>query len=321
MAHTFGDYPRLAFAIPFSNLSFGAWTDTTYPEGWDLFGAGTASTWEKYTPGFDLSRALALGETGTPAGANSLAQDIALPDYIEDGQVTRGGACVISDLEGSYGACRVITRFYQGVGPYPALVDVYDATPTADWEIIETDSSGNIDADTLTNIAVRVYTSQYESETNVVGVVDCIKLEYGRTTSERYYTFTRFPELSGLDIRPLTFRKDERTGRGSLRSYDSTGGNAKWRIVLPFENVPASFVEVLEEFWRKNRGLDDGIQRPLCLTHCLTDPTSAHNSGADYLKRPPWIICNIINKDFPFKHSGSWLGAGMYNGTLTFEEI
>lgn len=321
MAHSFGDYPVLAYAIPFVNLSFGAWAGGTYPDSWALFGSGVNASWAKYTPGFDLSRAIKIAETGAPVNNSAIYQSITLPDYIQHGQKTRVGGCAITDLEGAYGAGQAAIILYQGIaGPFPALAG-FSLDNSTTWEIGDLDSTGDIDTSGHTNIAIRIYVWQYAAETDPAVVIDCLKAEYGRSITERYYTFTRFPELSGLDIRPMTFRKNDRTGRGGLRSYDPTGGATKWRVVLPFENVPASFVEVLEEFWRNNRGLEDGISRPLCLTHNLTDPTSAHTAGHDYLKRPPWIVCNIVDEYFPFKHVGSWLGAGMYSGSLTFEEI
>ena len=323
MAHAFGDYPRLAFAIPLANLSFGAWTDTTYPDAWTLRGSGTAAAWAKYAPGFDLTRAIKLSQTGVPSApyASTIENVIALPDYIENGQATRLGYCAISDLGGSYGAAVCSAKSFQhDGGGYLDLSSSWLPSNDPDWIIKEVDSSNNITT-AITEIGIFCEVRSYNSESDPACVFDCFKVEYGRSVSERYWTFTRFPELSGLDIRPMTFRKDERTGRGSLRSYDNTGGAVKWRIVLPFENVPVSFVEVITEFWRRNRGLDDGIQRPLCLTHCLTDPASSHLSGEDYLKRPPWIICNITNEYLDFKHVGSFLGAGMYSGSLTFEEI
>lgn len=321
MSHTFGDYPTLGFAVPFENLSFSIWTDTTYPDQWELDGSGTDSDCNKYTPGFDQTRGMKLEET--PGGAvatanNAVGQTIAIPDYFPNGQATRIGYCAISDLEGSYGAAYASVILYQITGGTQVLAS-YSLSNSTTWQIAEVNSTNNVNTSTYSDFKILCQVISYNSEADPAGAFDCLKVEYGRSTSERYWTFTRAPELSGLKVEEITFREDERGGRGDLRSYDSTGGAIKWRITMPFENVPESFVEAINDFWRKSRGLEDGIARPLCLTHYLTDPTAAATSGEDYLKRPPWIICQMVKKDF--QHFGSFLGAGMYDGVIVFEEI
>lgn len=145
---------------------------------------------------------------------------------------------------------------------------------------------------------------------------DCIFAEYGRTTSERYYTFTRKPAFQGLDPYPVTFTQDERTGVGKRRTWDPTGGAVKWIIKMPFQNIPGAMVDSLYQFFRRNKGLDDAEGVHLVLHHKLVDTSDSFN-----LRMPPWIICDIANKDWPFKFSGGYLGAKLWSGTLIFEEV
>ncbi len=318
MAYTFGALPTLGFALPFKNTSFGKWTGDL-PDQWEKIAATPTGTHSEYNPGFDLSRACLISDSGVCPSpvSNTLGQYIDVPDNIANGQATHIGACVHSDLGGSYGAGYAVVKLFQLTTGDLANMG---AQNHAYWEIIEADSSVNINT-ANGDLLLKFETRSYASESDPAALFDCLMAQYGRTTTERYYTFTHYPDLSGVDIRPFTFAQDKRGGGGDMYSFDQTGGAVKWRITFPFENVPSSFVEVLNEFWAYNRGLY-GPARPLVLRHNLVNVSAAHTTGHEFLRRPPWIVCRIVNEEFPFQTpAGSFLSADMFNGTLVFEEI
>ena len=104
MAYTFGAVPEIAFALPFNNLSFQLWEDTI-PDQWAIDGSATG-TRTAYDPGFDLTRAAKIADTGEiPSGVyNRLENVIDRPDYILNNQQIRASYCALSDLGGSAGA-------------------------------------------------------------------------------------------------------------------------------------------------------------------------------------------------------------------------
>jgi hypothetical protein len=79
-------------------------------------------------------------------------------------------------------------------------------------------------------------------------------------------------------------------------------------------------VEALHEYFVWNKGLGAYAPAPLVLHHKLVDTSAAHTAGDEFLGRPPWIICDIADVAWPFQPAGSFAGADLYNGTLTFLE-
>ena len=318
MVHVYGDPPAIAFAVPFNNLSFAAW-EAALPDAWAYYDGTPTGTHAAYNPGFDLSPALKISDTGVKdsAAANRLVNSIAMPAYMLNGQVTRLGACLWGDLAGAAGAGYPVVKAYSGTTELAAAV----SAGLTSWAIVETNSSANI-ATADATLSLRLQERSHNSEADPASLFDCLVLEYGRTVSERYYTFAYRPEFHPDLIEGfLPGRKSERGAVGKLREYDTMAGRPKWRVTMPFRNVPPSFVEALEEFWVRNKGLAGYPGIPLVLHHNLTDPAASHTTGHDYLRIPPWIICNISETYWPFKPSGSHLGAKIYSGTLTFEEI
>lgn len=320
MAHTFGQAPELALAIPFENLSFQSW-ENTLPDQWKLDDGSPTGARVRYNPGFDLTRALQITDTGVvSSAANGLIQEIDLPDYIPNGQLTKVGGTVISDLEGSYGAAIAAITLAQNSGAY--YIRTASAQNNPEWALIDYGNSTNPINTAYSDISLLVEITSYDSEEDPGGVFDCLFAHHGRTVSERSYVFAYRPSFHDKLIEAfLPGARQERGGIGKLRSYDTMGGIPKWRVIFPFSGVPASFVEVLEEFWAWNKGLQGFPGVHLMLYHYLTDPAAAHTGGHEYLRTPPYIICDIVENTWPFSPSGAYLGAGIYDGTLTFEEV
>jgi len=317
MSYTFGALPTLGFALPFRNLSFGKWSGAL-PDQFAYLAGTPTGTHSEYNPGFDLSRACRITDTGVISSAsNTLVQYIDLPSYIPNGQVTHVGAAVLSDLGGSYGSGKAVVKLIQVTTG--DLASIYNEN-VASWAIIDGNSTAGINT-ANGDLGIKFEIRSYNSEADPAGLFDCLMAQHGRTAAERYYAFTHYPDLSGVEITPFTFSVDKRGAGGDLLSYDQTGGAVKWRIKFPFFNVPSAFVEVLNEFWAYSRGLY-GPARPIVLTHNLVNVSAAHTTGQDFLHRPPWIICKIVNDELPFQTpAGQFLGADMFDGTLIFEEV
>ncbi len=314
MAYVFADYPELGFAMPFLNLSFERW-DGTLPEEWATAGSPTG-TRAKYNPGFDLTRALKISETGVVAAStNRLIQSIDLPDYMDNGQQIRSGYVEKSDLAG-HGAAQAAMRVAQNTLAYQLIM--FYAEDDSAWSIFTrgSDITGNHINTSHSDISLDCFVTSYNSEANPGALFDCFFVEYGRSTSEQYYTLTRKPEFSGLDIFPQTFVRSDRTGVAKRRTWDSTGGAVKWNVKFPFVNIPGALVDALYDFWIRNQGLDDHEAVHLVLHHKMIDTSKAYD-----IRTPPWIICDIANTKFPFKRSGGYLGAELWSGTLIFEEV
>lgn len=314
MAYTFADYPELAFAFPFLNCSFERW-DGTLPESWELEDATPNGARVKYNPGFDSTRGIKISDTGViTAPENGIKQTIVLPSFIENGQKTRGGCARINSLGGAYGNSLAVVDLWQNGEVHQLLNSPWGAI-SASWGLDRWESVIDIDtAHTDLTLMAQVYS--YVGSSAPAAVFDCLFAEYGRTITERYYTFTRKPEFSGLDVFASTFVQTERTGVAKRRTWDSTGGAVKWTVTLPFVNIPGAMYDALFEFFRRNKGLDDKSGVHLVLHHKLVDTTDAYN-----LHIPPWIICDIADANWPLKYSGSFLGAKLFSGTLTFEEV
>lgn len=311
MAYTFADYPELAFAFPFLNCSFERW-DGTLPEEWTQ-AATPAGTRTKYNPGFDSTRGLLISNPGT-AGSNYIRQSITLPSFILNGQKIRAGCARKNSLGGAYGNALAVICVFQNSYGYSLLGAPY-GTSSASWGLDRFESTSDINA-SYTDIALLAEIYSRSGAADPAAAFDCLFAEYGRSITERYYTFTRKPEFSGLDVFASTFVQTERTGVAKRRTWDSTGGAVKWTVVMPFVNIPGAMVEALRDFWNRNKGLEDKAGVHLVLHHKLVDTTDAYN-----LHIPPWIICDIAEPAWPFKYSGSFLGAKLFSGTLTFEEV
>lgn len=317
-AHTFLQPPELGLAFPFDNLSFQRW-DGALPDCWARPTSSTTGTMAKYVPGFDMTRALKISDTGVVSTmTNALDNAIALPAYIQNGQALRAGYSEISALAG-YGAAKAVLVVGQDNFAHQQIGSLYREND-ASWYLQQWNSGTGIDT-SHADLAIRLYVLSSGGSSAPAVAFDALFVEYGRTTAERYYAFPYMPEASGVRISPFTFGKSDRTGRGKRRTYDPTGGAVKWRVVFPFQNIPDTFVEVLSEFWRINKGLDDRPGRPLVLHHYIQDPAAVHTTGHDWLKRPPFIICDIVEEELPFQQVGSFLGRKIFTGTLTFEEI
>jgi len=316
--HTYGQFPEIAFAIPFSNLSFEAW-EAALPDSWAYVSGSPTGTHAANYPGFDLTRALKISDTGVKASSalNTLVNSIAMPSYLLNGQVTRLGACLWGDLEGAAGAGYPVVKARSGTTELAAAV----SAGLTSWQIVTTNSSANI-ATADSTLSLTLQERSHNSEADPASLFDCLVLEYGRTITERYYTFTHRPEFHpNLIQAELPGRTSERGSVGARRSYDNKAGRPKWRVTMPFRNVPASFVEALQDFWIRNQGLAGYPGIHLVLHHHLSDPASTHTAGHDYLKIPPWIICDIVEAAWPFTPAGAHLGAKIFSGTLTFEEV
>jgi hypothetical protein len=322
MAHTFGQALEIGLALPFVNLSFQHWEDTL-PDQWVYVETSPSGTHGK-DRGFDLTPSLKITDTGqiTSTPDNRLQQEILLPDWIENGQHVRGGGCFFNNYGSPYGISQTVVKLTQNSGAVSVINNGYsNATSWAIHTFNDLIALSTSYTDLIIGLELRSY-NPGTPETDPAGAWDCLFFEVGRTIASRYDTLTHFPEFHPNLIESFSpGRKSERGGRGKRRSYDRMGGAVKWRVTLPFVNVPASFVEILEEYYIHNKGLDNQTRKPLVLHHHLTDPSAAHTAGHQYLKTPPWIICDIVEEKWPFRPSGAYLGAGMYSGTLTFEEI
>jgi len=313
MAYTFGDYPEIAFALPFENLSFERWDDTL-PDQWEYHEVTPTGSHDKYNPGFDSTRAIKISDTGVITSAdNTLVQSIDLPSYIENNQIIRAGACILSDLGGVYGAGIGVLKITQNAYGYQPVST--SSENSASWALIRADSTNPL-LTAYSDLHIYIETRSYNSEADPACLFDCFFAEYGRSVAERYYTFPRKPEFQGLNPYPMTFSQNERTGRGKRRTWDPTGGAVKWTIEMPFQNIPGAMVDALYQFYRRNKGLDDAEGVHLVLHHKLIDTSDSYS-----LRMPPWLICDIANDDFPFRYSGGYLGAKLFSGTLIFEEV
>lgn len=314
MAYTFADYPEIAFAVPFENTSFERW-DATLPDQWAQTHSPGAGTRAKYNPGYDSTRALDIHDTGViTSPQNGIKQTLTLPSYMTNGQKTRAGMAALNTVSG-YGTSKAVIAVTQNSGALAICNYKYNAV-SASWQLCRYDSDADINTSyTDLVLALSVYSSD-GAATNPAALFDNVFMEYGRTASERYYTFTRKPEFNGLDAFAETFCQAERTGRGKRRTWDATGGAVKWTLVLPFVNIPLSMVDALEQFVRGNKGLDDKEKPHLVLHHKLIDTSESSRTGL-----PPWLICDIADEKSNWKYSGGWLGAKLFSGTLTFVEV
>ena len=314
--YTFADYPELAFALPFENLSFERWDDTL-PDTWVQLPSPSGSR-TKYNPGFDSTRALKISDTGTITSGplNVLRQVITLPSYIRNGQKICGGMVAINSLGTPSGNARAAIAINQNTFAHNLIDHQYPPVASAAWQICRYDSTADINT-SYTDLAVGLKVYSWDGATSdPAALYDCIFAEYGRTIDERFYIFPRKPEFSGLDVFAETFIQSERTGRAKRRTWDATGGAVKWTVVLPFVNIPGAMVDALYEFWRGNKGLDDKEGAHLVLHHKLIDMADAYN-----LHIPPWLVCDIAEERWPFKYAGGFLGAKLFSGTLTFVEV
>jgi hypothetical protein len=315
LGYNFGDFPELAFALPFVNGSFDRW-DGVLPENWALIYGTPDGTRTKYNPGFDSTRALKIADTGVITSAeNGIKQTLALPPYILNGQKIHAGMCVLNSLGSPAGNAKAAIAIWQNAGSYQPVGQAYSGLSSS-WQICRYPSTANLNTSYADlGLSLSVYSAD-SGGTDPSAIFDCVFAEYGRTVDERSYVFPRKPEFSGLDYFAETFVQNERTGVAKRRSWDPTGGAVKWTFVMPFVNIPGAMVEALEEFFLRNRGAGDGEGVHLVLHHKLIDPTDAYN-----LHMPPWIICDIAETKWPFKYSGGFLGAKLFSGTLTFEEV
>lgn len=313
MAYTFADYPEIAFALPFENLSFERWDDTL-PEEWENYSGSPTGTRTSHNPGFDLTRALKIEQSGVVSvTTNALKQEIITPDYIQNGQHIRGGMVIKSDLEGSYGAGKGFLIVGQNGLSLTNLV-TWRENETS-WNIQRADSINAINTG-YSDLIILLYINSYSSESDPACLFDCIFAEYGRDISERYYAFIRKPAFQGIEMIPQTFVQDERTGIGKRRTWDPTGGAVKWRIKFPFIDIPGAMADALYEFFSRNKGLDDSEGVHLVLHHMLIDTSESYN-----LRQSPWIVCDIANDTFPLSFSGGYMGAKLWSGTFVFEEV
>jgi hypothetical protein len=257
-----------------------------------------------------------ISDTGTVSSSqNGIKQTLVLPSYILNGQKTCVGMCVLNSLGTPAGNANACISLWQNAGAYYPVANVYSGL-SASWQICRYDSSADLNT-TYADIGMflRVY-SAATGGTDPASLFDCVFAQYGRTITERTYIFPRKPEFSGLDVFASTFVKTERTGIAKRRTWDPTGGAIKWKIVMPFVNIPGDMVEALHDFFIGNKGGNDKEGVHLVLHHKLIDPTDTYN-----LHIPPWLICDIAETDWPFKFSGGFLGAKLFSGTLTFEEV
>jgi len=321
MAYDFASYPEIGIAIPFKNMSFSKWDADDMPVDWETIQGTPDGTREKYSPGYSATPALQISEddTGVSDTNNGILQEYgALPDYIPNNQIVRAGAVFISDLGGSYGAGAARIKFWQKTGGYQKVAEVA-SNDSSEWELVQANETNAI-VTSKDDIEVQVNVASHDGSTYPAAVFDRLFIEHGRTYDERYYTFTRYPEHSGIKCEEMTFNRLTRATSGELSGFDASGGNAKYKIVLPFIGIPASMVEALHDFFVWNKGLGAYDPVPLVFHHKLVDVTAGHTSGDNFLGRPPWIICDIANEVFPFYPAGSFAGADLYNGTITFLE-
>jgi hypothetical protein len=314
--YAFADFPELAFALPFENLSFERW-DATLADQWaQEYSPGTGAR-AKYNPGFDSTRAIRISDTGiiVSGAQNGIKQTIAVPSYMLNGQKTRAGMATINSLGSPYGDSRAAIALVQPSGG-PNLINYSYPGRSAAWQLWRPDSTADLNT-TYTTLQLILRIASWDGATSdPAALYDCIFAEYGRTIAERYYTFARKPEFSGLDVFAETFVQSERTGRAKLRTWDATGSAVKWTVVMPFVNIPGAMVDALYEFFRRNKGLDDKEGVHLVLHHKLIDTADAYN-----LHIPPWLVCDIAEERWPFKYAGGFLGAKLFSGTLTFVEV
>lgn len=319
MTYILGQAPELALAFPFVNMSFGKWTGTL-PDSW-LENSPAHGTKEKYRPGFDLTQGVKIYESGVVADLNNrIYQAITLPGNVPNAQKIRAGFAYIDSFAGR-GETAAVLLISQNGTSYQLIHSIATPHPSAVWRLFSAESTSVNISTAYTDLAYSIRAQSGGGTSDPAVAYDCLFAEYGLSAAEAYYTFTHSPAVSGIDIRPMLFGKSERTGSASLRRFDTTGGAVKWKITFPFQNVPASFVETMAKFWEWNKGLGAYEPVPLVLHHYLLNPAASHTAGDDYLRRPPWLICNIMDEEFPFSHAGSFLGAELYNGTLNFEEI
>lgn len=317
MPYIFADYPELAFALPFENLSFERW-DATLPDSWvQEYSPGTGAR-AKSNPGFDSTRAIRISDTGiiTSGATNGIKQVIAVPSYMLNGQKTRVGMAQKNSLGSPNGDARAAIALLQPSGG-PALINFhYHPARSAAWAITDSESTADLNT-SYANLSLILRTYSWDgAASDPAALYDCVFAEYGRAITERYYAFARKPEFSGLDVFAETFAQNERTGRAKRRTWDASGGAVKWSIVMPFVNIPGAMVDALYEFFRRNKGLDDKEGVHLVLHHKLIDTADAYN-----LHIPPWIVCDIAEERWPFRFSGGFLGAKLFSGTLTFVEV
>jgi hypothetical protein len=275
-------------------------------------GAGTRA---KYNPGFDSTRAMQISDTGViTTSENGIKQELVLPAYIQNGQKIRAGLTRKDSLGGSYGNSFVAIDVRQNGWSYSLLGNPYGSV-SSNWVLDRFESTQDINT-SYSDLWFLIRAYSRSGASAPAALIDCIFAEYGRTITERYYALTRKPAFSGLDVFASTFVQTERTGVAKRRTWDPTGGAVKWTVVMPFMDIPGAMVEALRDFWNRNKGLEDKAGVHLVLHHKLVDTTDAYN-----LHIPPWIICDIAETNWPFKYSGSFLGAKLFSGTLTFEEV
>ena len=323
MTVTLGTFPEIGFLPgPLKNLSFQKWEGTTYPDQWDTNQGGSATgVFASYAPGFDATPGLKITDTGVIAvDTNTIINTVDLYSWIPNNQIARLNLAVISNITGQ-GLGTVWCKLYQSSGGWRDIVSISSFNGAADQWAIEQANETNAILTAKSDIGIMLQVRSYSGSSNPGGVYDCIAPQVGLTYDSRYYTFPVKPEFNGSSMKPFTFVRRDRTGGGSQRTWDSTGGAVKWRIIMPFINVPAVFYNKMFEFWRRNRGLDGLEAAPLVLNHMIFDPLASYTSGQEYLNRPPWIICNEVSSEFPLVESGGFYGAKLFSGTFVFEEI
>jgi len=322
MTVALGAFPEIGLLPgPFKNLSFQKWEGTTYPDQWDNYHGTPLGTHAPYAPGFDATPGDLITEPGViVTAANTIRNEVDLYNWVPDNQVFRVQCAIMSRVTG-HGIGYAVIKMYQSDGGWLQLSsDINENGPLDTWEIMQGTEDTAIDADKA-DLGFMVETRSYSGSTDPGAVFDCLAVQVGLTYDSRYYTFPVKPEFNGASIKPFTFVKRDRTGGGSQRTWDPTGGAVKWRVIMPFINVPAAFYNTMFEYWRRNRGLDGKEAARLVLNHMIHDPGASYTTGDEYLNRPPWIICNEISPEFPLIESGGFYGAKLFSGTFVFEEI
>ena len=189
MAYDFAGYPELGLAVPFENMSFSRW-GSSLPIHWDTIVSPHGNR-SKYSPGYAITPAVQIDETGVVADANNqINQELdALPDNIPNNQICRIGACILSDLGGSFGAATAKIKIYQTTGGsvIVAQLSLYNSTT---WVIGQANETNAI-VDTKDDISVLIWVESYSGSSNPAAAIDRFFIEYGRAYNERYYTFTR----------------------------------------------------------------------------------------------------------------------------------
>jgi len=322
MTITFGSFPEIGLLPgPFRNLSFQKFEGTTYPDQWDNYHGSPSGTHEHYAPGFDSTPGLKISDTGVVTTAyNTVRNEVDLYSWVPDNQVFRIQFAGIPNLTGA-GAGRVVVKAYQNDSGWVDLSsDAIENGTNEVWEYLQANEDAAIDTD-KSNIGIMVECRSYSGSSAPAIVADCFALQVGLTYDSRYYTFPVKPEFNGFKMEPFTFVKRDRTAGGRQRTWDPSGGAVKWRVIMPFVNVPAAFYNTMFEFWRRNRGLDGKEAAPLVLNHNYFDPSDSYTTGSEYLNRPPWLICNEVSQNFPLVESGGFLNAKLFSGTFVFEEV